>query len=81
MFIFDYSLLRGRIREYYKTESKFAIALRNSNIEMSAGSFSNKINGKVDFKQTEILVICDLLKIPHKEISEYFFKKKYEFNS
>lgn len=79
--IFDYSLLRGRIRELYKSESKFAQKLKESSIKMSTGGFNNKINGKTSFTGTEIYVICKLLYIPLEEMHKYFFTKKYEFNS
>ena len=78
--IFDFSFLRGRIRELYQTEKNFAKVL-NNNIGMSVGAFSNKINGKTNFSDVEIFVICQLLNIPLEKASLYFFKPKYEFNS
>ena len=77
---FDYSFLRGRIRELYQTEKNFTKAL-NERVGMSTGAFSNKINSKTDFTDKEIYVICELLNIPLEEIKQYFFKEKYEFNS
>lgn len=78
---YDYSLLRGRIRELFGSEKNFAIRLRNSEISMSAGTFNSRINGNTYFKQPEIQVICRLLNIEIEEIILYFFKIKYEFNS
>ena len=77
----DYSLLRGRIRTYFGSETNFVKELQNSGVEMSTGSFSNKINCKSPFNQTEIMGICDLLGIEIKENPLYFFTQKYELNS
>lgn len=77
----DYSLLRGRIRTYFGSETNFVKELQKKGVEMSTGSFSNKINCKSPFNQTEIIEICDLLGIPIEEAAKYFFTKKYEFNS
>lgn len=78
--VFDFSFLRGRIRELYQTEKNFARVLKN-NIGMSSGAFNNKINGKSNFSDVEIFVICQLLDIPLEKVNLYFFKRKYEFNS
>ena len=72
----DYSLLRGRIRTYFGNETNFV-----RGTEMSTGSFSNKINCKSPFNQYEIIAICDLLGIELKDVTSYFFTKKYELNS
>lgn len=77
----DYSFLRGKIRTYFGSESNFVKELQNRGVEMSTGSFSNKINNKSYFNQGDIIEICDLLEIPIKEASTYFFNKKYELNS
>ena len=77
----DYSLLRGKIRTYFGSETNFVKELQNSGIEISTGSFSNKINNRSPFNQIEILGICNLLKIDLKENSLYFFIEKYELNS
>lgn len=78
---YDYSMLRGRIRELFGSEKNFAIELKKSEIAMSAGTFNSRINNKSYFKQEEINVICILLKIKLEEIHIYFFQQKYEFNS
>lgn len=77
----DYSLLRGKIRTYFGTETNFVKELQNNGIEMSTGSFSNKVNCRSPFNQIEIMGICDLLKIKIEEVSLYFFTPKYELNS
>lgn len=79
--VFDFSLLRGRIREFYQSEKRFTEVIRESNIGMSTGAFNNKINGKTNFTATEIYVMCQLLHIPLEKMHKYFFIKKYEFNS
>lgn len=79
--LLDYSLLRGRIRTYFGSEANFVRKLQENGVEMSAGSFSNKINCKSPFNQVEIIEICNLLGIPIEESIKYFFTKKYELNS
>lgn len=79
--IYDYSLLRGRIRELFGNEKTFANKLRESELSMSVGTFSSRINGQTYFKQSEIQCICKLLRIPLEKIIIYFFTLKYEFNS
>ena len=77
----DYSLLRGRIRTYFGSEANFVKELQKKGIEMSTGSFSNKINCKSPFNQIEIIEICCLLGIAIEDVTTYFFTKKYELNS
>ena len=79
--IYDYSLLRGRIRELYGSEKNFSNKLRKSGLSMSTGTFNSRINGNTYFKQPEIQIICELLNIKIKEIVIYFFTLKYELNS
>lgn len=81
MIKYDYSLLRGRIRELFGSEKNFAYELRNSELSMSTGTFNSRINGNTYFKQPEIQIICKLLQIKLEEIILYFFTNKYEFNS
>lgn len=78
---YDYSMLRGKIRELFGNEKNFSKELRQSKISMSVGTFSSRINGRTYFKQPEIQVICELLRIPLEEVKIYFFTIKYEFNS
>ena len=79
--IYNYSMLRGRIREFFGSEKNFATELRKSNLEMSKGTFNSRINGNSYFKQCEIQVICNLLNIEIVDIPIYFFTIKYELNS
>ena len=77
----DYSLLRGTIRTYFGSETNFVKELQNSGMEISTGSFSNKINNRSPLNQIEIIGIFNLLKIDLKEVKLYFFTEKYELNS
>ena len=69
----DYSKLRGRIIEKYQTQGNFA-----NEINLSERSLSLKLNGMIDWKQTEIVKAVDLLGIPMQEIDQYFFKTKVQ---
>ena len=68
---FDYSKLKGRIREIFDTQSAFAEAMR-----MSTTSLSAKLNNKIEFSQKEMDKASDLLKIKKEEIHAYFFTPK-----
>lgn len=70
---FDYSKLKGKIKEVYCTQKDFARA-----IGLSETSISCKLNNGVDWKQEEIEKAMDLLKLPKNNIHEYFFTKKVE---
>ena len=69
--IFDFSKLRGRIKEIYGTQSAFAIAML-----INDATLSNKLNGNVEFSSKEIYRACLLLCIDmDKELSQYFFAR------
>ena len=68
---FDYSKLRGKIREVFKTQENFA-----KSVGISSASLSAKLTGKVQFTQNEINTICALLEIDSAEIAVYFFNRK-----
>ena len=74
--MFDYSKLRGRIREKTRSETKFA-----PTVDMTPASLSSKLNQKTDFTSIEIQKICKKLNIPNLEIPDYFFIEKLELNS
>lgn len=76
--IFDFSKLRGRIKEKLKYESVFA-----EKIGISQASLSSKFNNKSDFTASEISRASDedVLDISLNELGEYFFTKKLELNS
>lgn len=65
---FDYSKLRGKIKEVYHTQEKFAAALG-----MSKGSVSQRLNNILDFSQSEMEKSADLLGFAKEEIPAYFF--------
>lgn len=65
---FDYSKLRGKIREVFKTQSAFAKAMG-----ISTTSLSVKLNNNVEFSQKEIEKAVELLKIDKEDIPVYFF--------
>ena len=66
--VFDYSKLRGLAREKGKTQEAIAAI-----VGMKEATYSQKINNNSEFKQSEILRICDVLAIPHEQIHTYFF--------
>lgn len=71
---FEYNKLRGRIKEIFGTQEKFALAMG-----ISKTSMSNKLNGKTYFTQTEISNACILLKIhSSEEVNKYFFTQKVQ---
>lgn len=69
--IFDYSLLKGKIKEKYDTNKDFAKVL-----DMSESTISYKLSNKVGFSQEEIMSWSMLLSIPVEEINKYFFTIK-----
>lgn len=73
--IFDFSKLRGRIKEVYGTQTAFAIAML-----MNEATLSNKLNNNVEFSPKEILRACLLLSIKLEEIDIYFFTFKVQKN-
>lgn len=69
--IFDYDKLRGRIKEYFKTEGKFSEKLGISSVQLS-----NLLNNKATWDQLLINKACMLLEILSIEIPVYFFTEK-----
>ena len=68
---YDYSRLRGRIREKIGTEARFADA-----IGISPTALSSKLNGKTMFTQEEMARSVAALDIDPGDISDYFFNVK-----
>lgn len=66
--IFDYSKLRGRTRELGTTQEELSTA-----IGIKEATYSQKINNNSEFRQSEIIKICDTLGIPYELIHVYFF--------
>lgn len=65
---FNYSKLRGKIRECGLTQKQLAEA-----IHISKATLSAKLNGQFAFTQKEILSIGAELNIPKNELGDYFF--------
>ena len=67
---FDYSKLRGKIREY-GTQEMFAEA-----VGISTVTLSERLNNKSQFTQKEISTAVEILNISPDEIPTYFFTPK-----
>lgn len=68
---FDYSKLRGRIVEKYRTITAFAEALG-----CAVQTISSKLNGEIGITKPETIAWCKMLNIPMEEIGIYFFTLK-----
>ena len=68
---FNYSKLRGRIREIYGSEREFAQQIGIANVALSA-----KLNGKTRFSQDDIRKFAKMLHIIGDDIGVYFFTEK-----
>ena len=65
---YDYSKLKGKIREVYETHSAFAEAMG-----MGKTTLSLKLNNKAEWTQAEMATAMDLLNIPPTSVRTYFF--------
>lgn len=65
---FNYSKLRGRIKEKYETQENFA-----QKMGISRTTLSQKLNNINEFTQQEINKAVELLDLPVEEIPIYFF--------
>ena len=70
----DYSKLKGRITEKYGNFKNFSSDFK----PLSSTSLGYKLNNQIEFKQTEIYTIINLLEIDENEIGLYFFTPKVE---
>lgn len=68
---YDFSKLRGKIREVCKTEENWCRQMEFSNYTQNS-----RLNNKLCFKSDEIIKCCEILKIKKEEIGEYFFTVK-----
>jgi hypothetical protein len=75
---YDFSKVRGRIKEKLGNEAKFA-----EKLGISSAALSSKFNNRSDFTATEISRATDedVLDIPTREIGVYFFTQQLELNS
>ena len=69
--MFDYSKLKGKIKEVFGTQSAFAKAMGLSGV-----SLSSKLNNLTGFTQSEINKACELRGISFEFINVYFFREK-----
>lgn len=67
--MFNYNKLRGKIKEKFQTQDKFATALGIGRV-----SLSERLNNTKQFRSIEISKACELLGIDSTEIGEYFFE-------
>ena len=63
-----YAKLRGAIRERLGSEGVLAVKLG-----MNPVTLSKKLNGKTDWKKSEIEKTLEYLVIPRSEVYDYFF--------
>lgn len=68
---YDYSKLRGKIKEVCGTQNNFSIKLGIGRV-----SLSQRLNNQLEFTQNEIFKSCDILNIKMEEIPIYFFTMK-----
>lgn len=73
---YDYSKLKGRIRECFSTQSDFA-----QKLEISDTSLSNKLTNKTFFNQDEIQKSIDIFNLNPVETIDYFFTLKVDKKS
>ena len=65
---FNYSKLRGRIVEKCGTQQEFA-----KTMELSEKTVSLKMQGKIPWKQTDIMKALDVLDLDASDVQDYFF--------
>ncbi len=66
--LYSYKKLLGKIVEVYGTQARFSVAMG-----LSERSISLKLNGKVEWKQSEMIDASRLLHFSASKIPEYFF--------
>jgi len=71
--LYDYSKLRGKIKEIFRTQIVFA-----SKMSISEATLSNKLNNNVEFTQKEMTRTCELFNEPYTMIPKYFFTHKVQ---
>lgn len=68
---FDYSMLKGKIKEKFDTQDAFAKELGIGRV-----SLSMRLNNKLEFSQKEMEKSCILLSIDICDLAKYFFCPK-----
>ncbi len=64
----DYSFLRGQIRAKCKTLAAFAEAIKVSNTALM-----DKLSGRSEFKQSEMVRALEVLDLPDEAMTDLFF--------
>lgn len=67
----EYGKLRGRIVERFGSQSSFADAMG-----ITEQTVTNKLNGKREFSQGDIIEWCNALEISAELVGDYFFAHK-----
>ncbi|MDO5785551.1 MAG: DUF739 family protein [Eubacteriales bacterium] len=70
---FDYSRLRGKIREVCGTQDAYA-----DKIHLGRVSVSQRLNNNLEFSQSEMINSAEVLNFSTTEIPQYFFVKKVQ---
>lgn len=65
---FNYRKLKGRIVEICGSQTEFAKAMK-----LSERTISLKMQGKVQWRQNEIIKALQILKLTPDDVQEYFF--------
>lgn len=65
---YDYSKLMGRMKECRYTQKSLS-----GRIGVSETTLNLSLNNKRDFKQDEMIKLCEVLRISKSELAEYFF--------
>lgn len=66
---FDYSKLKGRIKEIFGNQDAFGEALG-----LKKSAISNRLNSKTEFTTDEIYRAMGLLKLSMSDVTLYFFR-------
>jgi len=69
--MYDFSRLKGRIKEFYGNQDNFA-----DELEISRQALNFKLNNKTKFSFDELKMMIDKLQIQPEEITDIFFKEK-----
>lgn len=71
----DYSFLRGQIRAKCKTLAAFAEAIKVSNTALM-----DKLSGRSEFKQSEMVRALEVLDLPDEAMTDLFFYRSFTEN-
>lgn len=71
--VFDYKMLKLKIKEVYDTQEAFAGVM-----DMSQTALNQRLNGAVEWKSPEIAKACNLLGVDLADAYKYFFTQKVQ---